>query len=289
MAMRAYWKGYLRLSLVNIGIELYSATSSSRTVSLRQIHKPSGKRIRYQKIAEGVGPVDKDEIVKGFETSKDEYVILEPEELDEIKLESKRTIDLVQFVESCEIDPRYFEKPYYVVPRDDEVAAEGFTVIRDALRKNKMVGLGQMAVRGRDYVVAIKPCGDGLLLETLRFADEIRESDKIFDEIPEVKPDKEMLELASELIERKTKPFKPEVFKSSYADALMDLIKEKREEGAVSHDDSGDGDTSRGKGKVVDLMEALKKSVDKDKSGTKKKTASKTSSRSSKSKSGKAA
>lgn len=289
MAMRAYWKGYLRLSLVNIGIELYSATSSSRTVSLRQIHKPSGKRIRYQKIAEGVGPVDKDEIVKGFETSKDEYVILEPEELDEIKLESKRTIDLVQFVESCEIDPRYFEKPYYVVPRDDEVATEGFTVIRDALRKNKMVGLGQMAVRGRDYVVAIKPCGDGLLLETLRFADEIRESDKIFDEIPEVKPDKEMLELASELIERKTKPFKPEVFKSSYADALMDLIKEKREEGAVSHDDSGDSDTPRGKGKVVDLMEALKKSVDKDKSGAKKKTASKTSSKSSKSKSGKAA
>lgn len=289
MAMRAYWKGYLRLSLVNIGIELYSATSSSNRVSLRQIHKPTGKRIRYQKIAEGVGPVDTDEIVKGFETSKDEYVILEPEELDEIKLESKRTIDLVQFVESCEIDPRYFEKPYYVVPRDDEVAAEGFTVIRDALRKNKMVGLGQMAVRGRDYVVAIKPCGDGLLLETLRFADEIRESDKIFDEIPEVKPDKEMLELASELIERKTKPFKPEVFKSSYADALMDLINEKREEGAVSHDDSGDGDTSRGKGKVVDLMEALKKSVDKDKSGTKKKAASKTSSRSSKSKSGKAA
>ena len=283
MAMRAYWKGYLRLSLVNIGIELYSATSSQKRVSLRQIHKPSGKRIRYQKIAEGVGPVDTDEIVKGFETSKDEYVILEPDELDEIKLESKRTIDLVQFVEACEIDPRYFEKPYYVVPRDDEVAAEGFTVIREALRKNKMVGLGQMAVRGRDYVVAIKPCGDGLLLETLRFADEIRESDTVFGDIPEMKPDKEMLELASELIERKAKPFKPEVFKSSYADALMELIKEKREEGAISHDESSDGTSgSGGRGKVVDLMEALKKSVDKDKGGTKKKT-------SSKSKSGKAA
>lgn len=286
MAMRAYWKGYLRLSLVNIGIELYSATSSQKRVSLRQIHKPSGKRIRYQKIAEGVGPVDTDEIVKGFETSKDEYVILEPDELDEIKLESKRTIDLVQFVEACEIDPRYFEKPYYVVPRDDEVAAEGFTVIREALRKNKMVGLGQMAVRGRDYVVAIKPCGDGLLLETLRFADEIRESDTVFDDIPEMKPDKEMLELASELIERKAKPFKPEAFKSSYADALMELIKEKRDEGAISHDESPDGaGSSGGRGKVVDLMEALKKSVDKDKGGSKKKSASK----SSKSKSGKAA
>ena len=286
MAMRAYWKGYLRLSLVNIGIELYSATSSQKRVSLRQIHKPSGKRIRYQKIAEGVGPVDTDEIVKGFETSKDEYVLLEPDELDEIKLESKRTIDLVQFVETCEIDPRYFEKPYYVVPRDDEVAAEGFTVIREALRKNKMVGLGQMAVRGRDYVVAIKPCGDGLLLETLRFADEIRESDTVFDDIPEMKPDKEMLELASELIERKAKPFKPEAFKSSYADALMELIKEKREEGAISHDESSDSASgSGGRGKVVDLMEALKKSVDKDKGTSKKKTPSK----SSKSKSGKAA
>ena len=286
MAMRAYWKGYLRLSLVNIGIELYSATSSQKRVSLRQIHKPSGKRIRYQKVAEGVGPVDTDEIVKGFETSKDEYVILEPDELDEIKLESKRTIDLVQFVEACEIDPRYFEKPYYVVPRDDEVAAEGFTVIREALRKNKMVGLGQMAVRGRDYVVAIKPCGDGLLLETLRFADEIRESDTVFGDIPDMKPDKEMLDLASEMIERKAKPFKPEAFKSSYADALMDLIKEKRDEGAISHDDSSDNSRgSGGRGKVVDLMEALKKSVDKDKGGSKKKAASK----SSKSKSGKAA
>jgi DNA end-binding protein Ku len=238
-------------------------------------------------VAEGVGPVDKDEIVKGFETSKDEYVLLEPDELDEIKLESKRTIDLVQFVEACEIDPRYFEKPYYVVPRDDEVAAEDFTVIRDALRDAKMVGLGQMAVRGRDYVVAIKPCGDGLLLETLRFADEIRESDKIFDDIPEVKPDKEMLELAGELIERKAAPFKPDVFKSSYADALMELIDEKRKEGEISHDDSADSGSAGGRGKVVDLMDALKKSVDKDKGRSKKKSQSTTSK--SKSKSGKAA
>ncbi len=277
MALRAYWKGHLRLSLVNIGIELYTATSSTRRVSLRQIHKPSGKRIRYQKIAEGVGPVDTDEIVKGFETSKDEYVLLEPEELDEIKLESKRTIDLVQFVEACEIDPRYFEKPYYVVPADNDVAAEGFTVIREALRKAKMVGLGQMAVRGRDYVVALKPCGDGLLLETLRFADEIRESEKIFSDIPEMKPEKEMLDLAGELIERKTAPFKPDAFKSKYADALKALIKEKKQAGAISEDTSSDESTTGSKGKVVDLMEALKKSVATGKSASGKKTASKTS------------
>ena len=187
MARRAYWKGHLRLSLVNISVELYTATSSAGRIGLHQIHKPSGKRIHYEKVVDGIGPVDHDEIVKGFETSKDEYVILEPEELDEIKLESKRTIDLVQFVEACEIDPRYFEKPYYVIPSDDDVAAEGFTVIREALRKTKMVGLGQMAVRGRDYVIAIKPCGDGLLLETLRFADEIKESDTIFHDIPNIR------------------------------------------------------------------------------------------------------
>ncbi len=270
MAQRAYWKGHLRLSLVNIGIELYTATASASRVSLHQIHKPSGKRIRYEKVVEGVGPVDHDEIVKGFETSKDEYVILEPDELDEIKLESKRTIDLVQFVDACEIDPRYFEKPYYVVPAGDEVAAEGFTVIREALRKAKMVGLGQMAVRGRDYVVAIRPCGDGLLLETLRFANEIRDSDTVFDDIPDMRPDKEMMDLASELIERKVAPFKADVFKSKFAAALRALIKEKQESGAVTEDTSGD--RASGGAKVIDLMEALKKSVASEKGGASSKT-----------------
>lgn len=273
MARRAYWKGYLRLSLVTIGIELYSATSSSGRLSLHQIHKPSGKRIRYQKIAEGVGPVDTDEIVKGFQTDTDEYVILESEDLDEIKLESKRTIDLVQFVENCEIDPRYFEKPYYVVPADDEVAAEGFAVIREALREKKKIGLGQMAVRGRDYVVAIKPCGEGLLLETLRFADEIVESDKIFEDIAEVVPEKEMMNLAGELIERKSAPFAADAFKSKYASALKALIREKQKSGMISKDTSGDA--AKGKGQIVDLMEALKKSVANDTGKPRKKPVSK--------------
>lgn len=268
MARRAYWKGHLRLSLVTIGIELYSATSSTGRVSLHQIHEPTGKRIRYQKVAEGVGPVDTDEIVKGFETSEDEYVILSPDELDEIRLESKRTIDLVQFVDACEIDPRYFEKPYYIVPAETEVAAEGFAVIRDALRKSKRVGLGQMAVRGRDYVVAIKPCGAGLLLETLRFADEVLESDKVFGDIEAIKPEKEMLDLATELIERKAGPFQPDAFKSKYASALRALIREKEKSGAIRKDTSADPET--GKGNVLDLMEALRKSVSGDDKSKKK-------------------
>ncbi|MEE2692094.1 MAG: Ku protein [Pseudomonadota bacterium] len=257
MPARAYWKGYLRLSLVSIGIELYSAVASGAKPSLRQIDRKSGKRIRYQKIAPGEGPVDTDDIIKGYQLGKDEYVLLDPEDLDAIKLESKSTIDLVQFVDFCEIDPRYFEKPYYIAPNDDEVASEGFAVIRDALRQAKKVGLGQMASRGRDHLVAVKPCGDGLLLETLRYANEIKASDRIFDDIPEIKVDKEMLSLAGELIERKSAPFKPESFKSQYAAALKELIAEKQKKGGVSVAD----EELPQNGNVIDLMEALKKSV----------------------------
>ena len=267
MATRAYWKGYMRLSLVTIRVELFSAASGSSRLALHQIHEPSGKRVRYQKVAPGIGPVDTDDIVKGFEVDKDKYVLIEPDELDAIKLESRHTIDLVQFVEYCEIDPRYFDKPFYVVPAGDEVAEEGFVVIREALRKAKRAALGQMAVRGRDYIVAIMPCGEGMLLETLRYADEIQKSDRIFSDIPDIKVEGEMLKLAEELVERKSAPFKAEAFKSQYIDALRDLIEAKRKKGAradTSHKDhpGGTGDN------VVDLMEALRKSVARGTKGT---------------------
>ncbi|MFP4004171.1 MAG: Ku protein [Alphaproteobacteria bacterium] len=262
MALRAYWKGYLRLSLVTIGVELYSAVSGGSSPSFHQIHKPSGKRIRYQKVAPGIGPVDREEIVKGYEIDKDEYVLVEPDELDEIKLESKRTIELVQFVDDCEIDPQFFDRPYYMVPAEDEVAPEGFAVIREALRDSGKVGLGQMAVRGRDYVVAIKPCGKGLLLETLRYADEVRQSDRVFSDIPDVDVERDMLNLAEELIERKKAPFRPEAFRSQYVKALRELIDEKRKTGKVTA--AAEEEIARG-GKVIDLMEALKKSVAGDK------------------------
>lgn len=259
MASRAYWKGHLRLSLVTIGIELHSAIKSSAAIPLHQIHKPSGKRIRYQKVAPGVGEVDTADIIKGYEIEKNEYVTLDDDELDAIKLESKRTIDLVQFVDHDEIDPRYFEKPYYVVPSQDDVAHEGFAVIREALRKAGKVGLGQMATRGKDQMCAVRPCGDGILLETLRYEKEVKDSDEVFSSIGKTRVDKEMLDLAAELIQRKTAKFHPEKFKSHYMGALRELIDEKRKKGKITAatDDELENEGSN----VIDLMEALRKSV----------------------------
>ena len=259
MASRAYWKGHLRLSLVTIGIELHSAIKSSAAIPLHQIHKPSGKRIRYQKVAPGVGEVDTADIIKGYEVEKNEYVTLDDDELDAIKLESKRTIDLVQVVDHDEIDPRYFEKPYYVVPSQDDVAHEGFAVIREALRKAGKVGLGQMATRGKDQMCAVRPCGDGILLETLRYEKEVKDSDEVFSSIGKTRVDKEMLDLAAELIQRKTAKFHPEKFKSHYMGALRELIDEKRKKGKITAatDDELENEGSN----VIDLMEALRKSV----------------------------
>lgn len=258
MASRAYWKGHLRLSLVTVGIELHSAIKSGATIPLHQIHKPSGKRIRYQKVAPGVGEVDTSDIVKGFEVDKNEYVTLDDEELDAIKLESKRTIDLVQFVDQGEIDPRYFEKPYYVVPTEDDVAHEGFAVIREALRKSGKVGLGQMATRGKDQICAVRPCGEGILLETLRYEKEVKDSDEVFSSIKKERVDKEMLGLAEELIERKTAAFNPAKFKSHYLGALKDLIDEKKKKGKVTA--ATDEELEEGSN-VIDLMDALRRSV----------------------------
>lgn len=271
-APRAYWKGQLRLSLVSIGVTLFSATESGHHPTLRQIHQPSGQRVRYEKTAAGVGPVDTADIVKGYEIDDDTYVVLEPEELDEIKLESRRAIELVQFVDQHEIDPRYFDRPYYLVP-DGEVATEGFSVIRDALRGAKKTGLGQMVMRGREYLVAVRPCGKGLLLETLRYADEVRSSDSVFDDLPDLELDKELLDLAHELIERKAKPFHAAAFKDSYAEALHALVERKRKGRKIVH--TGDDAKERRTGEVVDLMEALKKSV--SSSGDAKKKASRSS------------
>jgi DNA end-binding protein Ku len=173
MAARPLWKGQLRLSLVAMAVELHSATRTGGRIRFRQIHGPSGKPIRYEKVVPGIGPVDRDEIMKGYEIDKDSYVLLEPDEIDMLKLESRKTFELVQFVGACEIAPLYFDKPYYLVPAD-ELAEDAYRVIREALRASQKVGLGQITLRGREYIAAVRPCGDGLLLETLHYEDEDR-------------------------------------------------------------------------------------------------------------------
>jgi len=267
MAARAYWQGQIRLALVSIPVEIYSASKSGAKIRFNQIHEPSGKRIKYEKTAPGIGPVDRDEIIKGYEISKGEYVLLEDEEIEAVKIESRKTLELVQFVDACEIDPLYFEKPYYVAPKDD-LAEEAFVVLREALRKSKKVALGQLSVRGSEKLVAIKPCGKGLLLETLRYADEVRKAQGFFSEIDEAKPKKELLDLATTLIEERSAPFDASEFEDRYVEALRKLIDKKaksKSKKAIIEDVEGP-DGSDG-GNVIDLMAALKKSVGEKKSG----------------------
>src|ERR687890_924799 len=223
MAARPMWRGQIRLALVSIPVEIYSATKSGASIQFHQVHEPSGKRIKYEKVVPGIGPVDRDEIMKGYEVSKGHYVLLDPEEIEKVKLESKKTLDLVQFVDMGDIDAMYFEKPYYVVPADD-LAEDAFVVLRDALRAAKKVGVGQLAMRGQEYVVALKPCGRGMLLETLRYADEVNKAQSYFREIEDREPDADLLDMASMLIERKTGKFDPAEFHNRYVDALKDLI-----------------------------------------------------------------
>jgi DNA end-binding protein Ku len=254
---RPLWTGNLRLALVTVPVQLYPAIRSGAHISFHQVHRPSGKRIRYQKIVPGIGPVDTDEIVKGFDLGDGQYVLIEPEEIEDLKIEAKRTIDMVQFVSQGEIDPIWFEQPCYVVP-DGELADEAYGVLRDALRATKKLGLGQFVMRGREYVAAIKPCGNGLLLETLRFADEVREAASFFAEAASVEPDPELLDLARELIARKTSPFDPQRFHDHYTEALRELIDAKvKHRRPISIDD----DEPTGGAKIIDLVEALRRSV----------------------------
>ncbi|UUL81837.1 non-homologous end joining protein Ku [Sphingomonas qomolangmaensis] len=262
MAARAYWQGQIRLALVSIPVEIYSATRSGASVSFRQIHEPTGKPIAYEKVVAGVGPVDAEDILKGYEIEKGSYVLLEQDEIEAVKLESKKTLELTQFVDANEIDVLYYEKPYFVVPADD-LAEEAFIVLREALKRTKKVGLGQLALRGREYVVSLKPCGRGMVLETLRYADEVHKAQGYFRDIPDSKPDEDLLELAETLISKKSAKFDPQIFHDRYVDALRELIERKRKaKGGKIIEQADEAPAKRGSN-VVDLMAALKKSLEK--------------------------
>lgn len=241
-------------------MEIYPATRSGASIAFRQIHEPSGKPVHYEKVVTGIGPVDRDEILKGYELSKGHYVLLDEAEIEAVRIESRKTLELVQFVEADEIDVLYYEKPYFVVPGDD-LAVEAYAVLRDALRESRKVGLGQMSVRGREQLVSLKPCGRGLILEVLRYADEVTKAQTYFRGLPETKADADLLDLAKTLIDKKTAPFKPEVFRDRYVDALHQLIEKKsKAKGERILEDADEPAGARG-GNVIDLMAALKKSV----------------------------
>jgi DNA end-binding protein Ku len=263
MATRAYWSGRIRLALVSIPVEVVPATKSSSRISFHQIHEPSGKRIRYEKVVPGIGPVDTDDIVKGYEVEKGKYVLLSDEEIADVKLEARKSVDLVQFVDQSDIDPIYFERPFFVLPKDDdEDAQEAYVVLREALRKSRKVALGQIVVRGQGSIVAIKPCGKGLLMETLRYADEVKKADTAFDNIPAKKAAPDLVELAEDLIKKKSGAFHPERFKDSYTLALRELIEAKLEKRPPR-----DIEEAPPASNVINLMDALRRSVRRESGG----------------------
>jgi DNA end-binding protein Ku len=261
MAARPSWRGQIRFALVAIPVEIFPATKAGRSIAFHQVHEPSGQRVKYEKVVPGIGPVDRDEILKGYEVEKGEYVLLEPEEIEKVKLESRKTLELTQFVDLSDIDPIYYDKPYFVVPADD-LAEEAFVVLREALRQAKKVGIGQLAMRGQEYVVSLKACGRGMVLETLRYADEVNKASSYFRDIGDAKPDPDLLELASTLIEKKAGEFDASTFQNRYIDALKALIAEKQKKKGkrVIQDTSSDAPTKGSN--VIDLMAALKKSLD---------------------------
>ena len=259
MPSRPIWKGQIRLSLVSIPVELFTATKTTEKIAFRQIHEPTGKPIHYQKVVAGVGPVDTDEIMKGFEYSKGNYVLLTEEDIEAVKLETKKTFDLTQFVGACEIEPIYFDKPYFVVPQD-ELAEDAYRVVRDALKKSEKIGLGQLSMRGKEYLAALKPCGKGMILETLHYADEVRKADPYFREISGAKAEADLLAVAEELIERKTAPFDADAFKNHYTQALRQLI-DQRIKGKAPKVETEEEERPSGDN-VIDLMAALKRSLE---------------------------
>ena len=260
MAPPSLWSGNLRLSLVLIPVRLVPAVSTEEEISFRQIHETSGSPIKYVKgvrDGETFTEVPEEEIIKGYEHAKGHHILIHPSEIDELKLEAKHTIDMVRFVDEAEIDSRYFEKPYYLVPDGDE-ADEGYTVIRDALKQTRKIAVGQLIMHGREHLVGIKTLGRGLVLYILRYADELREPSHYFEGIT-VDPDPQAVKLAAELIERESGSFEPEKMPDQYAEAIREMIQAKIENRAPEVVVATEGKPETA---VVNIMAALKKSME---------------------------
>jgi DNA end-binding protein Ku len=256
MAPRAYWKGYLKLSLVSCPIALYPASSSSERVSFNRINTKTGNRLKQQMVdAESGEPVEKDDIGRGYEYAKGQYLLVDDDELEKIKIESTHTIEIDRFVPRSEIDDRYLASPYYLSPTD-QVGQEAFSVIRDAMREKKMVGLARVVLTRREHVVMLEPFDKGLLATTLRYQYEIRDHAEYFEDIPDLKLPDEMRKLAAHIVETKAAHFEPKKFEDHYETALIELLKNKQA-GRPIETVGEETSTPR----VINLMDALRASI----------------------------
>ena len=255
MAPRANWKGFLRLSLVTCPVALYPATSDSEKISFNQINRKTGHRIKYAKVDADTGEeVSSEDIMKGYKVDTDTYIEVSKDELENIGLESNRTIDINEFVPKSDIDPRYFIRPYYLVP-DGKVGHDAFAVIRETIRSMNMAAIGRVVLTNREHIISLEPLENGLMGTLLRYPYEVRDEKEYFDDIQDVKVTKDMLDLAKHIVTQKTSTFDPEKFEDHYEEALTELINAKRSGKSVSA-------KARPKGEnVVDLMDALKKSL----------------------------
>jgi DNA end-binding protein Ku len=256
MAPRAYWKGYLRLSLVSCPIALYPASSSSERVSFNRINKKTGHRLKQQLVDSETGdPVEKEDIGRGFEVGKGEYLLVEDDEIENIKIESTHTIDIDSFVPRAEVDDRYLDSPYYIAPTD-KVGQEAFAVIRDVIREKKMVALGRVVLTRREHVIMLEAFDNGLVGTTLRYAYEVRDQKAYFEDVPELKLPKEMKELAAHIVDTKAAHFDPASFEDHYETALVEMLRAKQA-GRVVQQPKEEAAPAR----VVNLMDALRASI----------------------------
>jgi DNA end-binding protein Ku len=255
MAPRANWKGFLRLSLVTCPVALYPATSESEKISFNQLNKQTGHRIKYVKVDADTGEeVPNEDIVKGYALDKETFIEVSKEELENVALESTRTIDIDEFVDKTEIDPRYLIRPYYLRP-DGKVGHDAFAVIRETLREMNKVAIGRVVLTNREHIIALEPMEKGLVGTLLRYPYEVRSEAEYFDDIQDVKVTKDMLDLAKHIVNQKSGNFEPEKFEDHYETALVDLINQKRAGKPIAPKERPRGQN------VVDLMEALRRSV----------------------------
>src|SRR6478736_5838807 len=256
MAPRANWKGFLRLSLVNCPVALYPATSESEKISFNQLNRQTGHRIKYLKVDADTGDeVPNEDIVKGYQLEKDQFIEVTKEELEEIALESTRTIEIDEFVDRAEIDPRYLIRPYYLRP-DGKVGHDAFAVIRETIREMDKVAIGRVVLTNREHIIALEPLDKGLMGTLLRYPYEVRSEKEYFEDIQDVKITKDMLDLAKHIVEQKSGSFEPEQFEDRYEQALIDLINQKRN-GLSTTAKAAPKST----GNVINLMDALKRSL----------------------------